>query len=361
MRRTRIALVVLGVALLAGTGAYIGGGLQAFAAYRRTYARYATACDTLVAWAPPDRLYAGFYPNQPVFVSVRVRSPRPQTLRVTVDIPGFTEEQTTQVRAGTAFQSVDFHPSLVPAAADALLGPRQREAQARLRVRGDDGTTCETRAAITLKSRQWMRWSDPEMGDRSMYLAGWVTPQSNDVADFIGRAAQRLVEYEDDYRAATTLHGYNAGNASADDVRAQVNVLFDTLQFDYHVHYAQDNVPYGRDAEQLVQLPRDVLRSGAPTGMCVETTVLLASALERLGMRPYVVIIPGHAFLGVATSATSTGPDDYWETSALGSAVYGSQANVVGRGEAAEAARTGTLQRIIDIAAARDRGIQPME
>jgi hypothetical protein len=138
-----------------------------------------------------------------------------------------------------------------------------------------------------------------------------------------------------------------------------VNALFDTLRQTYHLRYAQMNVPYRQDAMQLIQLPRDVLTSAAPTAMCVESTVIMASAVERLGMRPYIVFTPGHVFLGVATDDHASAIE-YWETSDLNGA-SGAQANVHGYTEFAEASREGKILRTLDIQAARAQGILPME
>jgi hypothetical protein len=54
------------------------------------------------------------------------------------------------------------------------------------------------------------------------------------------------------------------------------------------------------DAEttiQTVRLPRDVILSN--NGLCLELTLVWASVLEHLGIRSYVWLIPGHAFIVV--------------------------------------------------------------
>src|SRR5262249_46391803 len=153
--------------------------------------------------------------------------------------------------------------------------------------------------------------------DNTRYLAGWVTPQSPAIADLLGRAAEQLAEHPEHYAGQARLNGYDQGQATPAGVRAQVDAIFDTLQFDYRLHYAEENVPYNTDSMQLIQLPADILTRAAPTGMCVETSAILASAVEHLGMRPYIVIVPGHAFLGVAMGAGSTAQIQYWETSDL--------------------------------------------
>jgi hypothetical protein len=93
--------------------------------------------------------------------------------------------------------------------------------------------------------------------------------------------------------------------------------------------------------------------------MCVESTVIMASAIERLGMRPYIVFTPGHVFLGVGTTASGAAVE-YWETSDLNGA-SGAQANVHGDAEFADASRAGTVLRTLDIQAERAQGILPME
>ena len=366
-RRKAIALALaLGLAL-AGSLGYVVGGLHAYGQYQLTYSAYATTCNTLLAWDPPAELFTGFYPNMPALLTLRYRSPsaQPQTLRVSVSIPGFTQEESVEQEAYVAFREQSFKPPLLNGdVLDALVGPRQRNAQIVVRIEslGADGKLlCDTSAPVLLKSRQQMRWYDPVTGDNSPYLAGWVTPQASVIGALVGLAAQRLTQRPDLYADTPALYGYDEGRASSDAVRAQVNAIFDTLQFTYHLRYAADNIPYAQDATQIIQLPKDVLTSSAPTGMCVETTAILASAVERLGMRPYIIITPGHAYLGVALGPQANAPRAYWETSDLNGGVLGDQANTHGDLEYNTDQHEGHVLKVIDVLAERQQGIEPME
>ncbi len=360
MQRKHLFLTGAVVLLLALAGGYTWIGLRSFAAYRAANAAYAAPCGGLITWTPPTDLYTGLYPNQPSLLSLRYRSDTPRTLSISVQAPQLTQEQTVLVAANPAYQELSLKPALLGGATlDALVGPRQEPGELDLRVLAGQATICQTSAPVTLYSRQVMRWRDPDGSDNTPYLAGWVTPQADVIRDLVGKAANWLAQRPATYPDATSLHGYDEGRATASDVREQVDALFDTLQFTYHLRYTQDNVPFDSDATQLVQLPRDILTSPDPSGMCVETTVILASAVERLGMRPYIVIVPGHAFLGVALGAGASAPIEYWETSDLGGGVTGSQANVHGDGEYTDA--QAQVRTVLDIAALRARGIEPME
>lgn len=360
-------LVMVAVVLLSGAAAYVVSGLRLYQGYQRAYGNYlvdpAGACGALITWSPPSDIFTAFYVNRPSFLAVRYRSPNPQALRLTLSIPHFTQEQSFDVQAGSAFRTQSFKPPLSdPTVLDSLVGPHQRDAQIVLRVRsGANGKVCDTSWPVRLQSRQVMQWRSAGGGDQSAFLAGWVTPQADVIGTLVGRTADRLTQNPAAYPDTGALFGYNDGQASARAVIEQVNAVFDTLQDVYHVHYVDPNyVPYQQDATQLIQLPKDVLGSAAPTAMCVETTAIMASAVERMGMRPYIIIVPQHAFLGVALGPGINAPMEYWETSMLNGGYSGNQANTKGDDEY-NTEYHGKILRVIDIEHERRQGIVPME
>ncbi len=363
MHRRYLWLTVALAVLIVSATAYILAGDYLYAQYQTSFSRFTSSCNALISWNPPARLYTGLYVNAPNLAVVRYRSQTRQTLRISLSIPQFTDEQSVQVTATEGFQQLAFKPPILSTAAlDALVGPGQRTTQVHLRVQSLSTMLCDTSVPITLFSRQWMRWYDPATGDNSNYLAGWVTPNASAIQDLVGSAAHRLDDPSTRslYPATSEMHGYDAGRATASDVRGQVNVLFDTLQTDYRVRYASDNIPYNQDATQRIQLPMDVLSRSNPTAMCVETTAILASAVEYLGMRPYIIIVPGHAFIGVALGADAGAPIEYWETSDLNGAI-GSQAHVHGQSEYLTYQQRNQVLRVIDIQYERQHGMKPIE
>ena len=366
MRTRYVGLGAVIALLLASSAGFVVAGSQQFAAYQRAYATYKIAatgpCGALITWSPPTTVYAGLYINQPSFLSLRYRSADPETLRLSISIEQFTQDQTVQVQAAPAFQQYPFKPPLIGSSALSLFaGSDSFATQIRLRVQSPGGTICDTTAPVTVKSPEWMHWYDASTNtDYSPYLAGWVTPDAPAIRQLIGRTAIWMQQHPAMYPGTTGLFGYTSGSGAEQDVRNQVNAIFDTLQNVYHVHYAQDNVPYSQDASQQVRLPQDVLSSPYPTGMCVETTAILASAVESLGMRPYFVIVPGHVFLGVALGSSPYALIEYWETSDLNGGVSGTAANVHGDDEYGRFQLAKKILRVIDVQFERGRGIEPI-
>lgn len=360
MRKRYLGLGLVVALLLAGSVGYVSAGARLYQRYQTAYANYqfagTGACDTLIAWSPPSVIYTGLYANEPTLVTLRYRSPKPQALRITVGIPHFTQDQSIQTQAAPGFQDATLKPPPLDAQAVAgFIGPDRRDAQIHLRVQTASGTACDSTTPVTLMSRVWMHWDTAALADSAKYLAGWVTPHAPAISTLVGRAAQWLHDHPSFYPGTDALYGYDQGRASAQDVQNQVNALYDTLESVYHVRYAEDNLVY--DQDQQIRLPSDILSSGAPVGMCIETTAILASAVEYLGMRPYLVVVPGHAYLGVGTGPSSASPIEYWETSDLNAGAYGNQANVHGDAEYAKDDHQGTVLAVVDVLAARTQGI----
>lgn len=364
MRRRYLALGLACLALVAGSAGYIVVGARLYHQYHLAYANYQFAptapCGALIAWSPPTIIYSAFYTSAPSFLSIRYRSPVPETLAITLGIPHVSEDESIQVQAVPAFQQFVFKPPLLAGPAlDSFTGPNQAEGQIRLRVKTSSGMACDTTTPVVIKSRRWMHWLNGPTEESARYLAEWVTPHVSAIVTFIGKTAAWLRDHPLMYPGTSALEGYGEGHASPQDVRNQVNALYDTLQSVYHVHYASDNPVYSGD--ERILLPQDILSDAAPTGMCLETTAILASAIEYLGMRPYFIIVPGHAFLGVALGVSLNSPIEYWETSDLNDGADGASANIDGDNKYATLYTQGQVLQTIDVQYERSQGIVPME
>jgi hypothetical protein len=367
MRRRYTPLAITSALLLCASFVYVLGGFHVYQAYQRAYPDWASAtgpCGALITWSPPKILYTGLYVNQPSLLTLRYRSPQPQSLEISVSIPQFTQGQTIQVQATPEFQSLTFKPlTLNDSVLDALVGPGQRTAELRLHIENSNSVVCDISSTVVLKSPEWMLWSDGGNNiDNAPYLAGWVTPEAKVIRDLIGATTQWIADNPQLYPDINTLMGYSGG-ATAKQVEEEVNAIFDTLQFVYHLNYASDTFLYMQNNAQLVQLPSDILSLAHPSGMCVETTAIMASAVEYLRMRPYFIILPQHAFLGVALGPSGV-DRAYWETSDLSGGANsdrstGAQANI--RGDSEYLQNQNSILYVVDVQYERQQGILPIE
>jgi hypothetical protein len=180
-------------------------------------------------------------------------------------------------------------------------------------------------------------------------LARWVTPHDDKVLQLVAHA-ERLVP-------GGRLHGYNivAGVNLTNQVRAQAAAVFRAMRHS-GISYVSSIYTFGNypGETQRIRMPRETLELS--NANCIDVSVAFASALENLGMKPVVVIVPGHAFTGVRLGPNS---QDilYLDLTVLPKGTFA----------AAESRAQAWLKRTpqsevltVDIGAARALGIYPM-
>ena len=127
----------------------------------------------------------------------------------------------------------------------------------------------------------WAVVSDGKLINMQDYIAVFVTPNAKAVRELLAKAK--------DFAPHHRLDG--ADGSSVPQVRA----IFDALKFDYNMSYVNSPFFYGKDYVQRVRLPSESLRLRAMN--CVDGAVLFASALEALGIKSYIALLPNHAFV----------------------------------------------------------------
>lgn len=133
----------------------------------------------------------------------------------------------------------------------------------------------------------------------AQYVARWVTPHDPEVLSLIASAKRWVPNGR--------FSGYRiAGDPTrqADWVRKQSAAVFQALQSS-GISYVSSIFTFGDfvGQAQRIRLPRETLR--LTSANCIDVSVAFASAMENLGLQPVVVIVPGHAFVGVRLAPSS--------------------------------------------------------
>lgn len=138
---------------------------------------------------------------------------------------------------------------------------------------------------------------DPAGGTRldlTRYLGAFVTPNAPAVVGFLRKVAARHPDGR--------LVGYQGPR---DQVESQVRAAYEALANDAGITYVNSVItfdPEDGSGSQRVRLPRESLEEGSAN--CLDATLLFASLLEAMSLRPALVLVPGHAILAWRPGST---------------------------------------------------------
>ncbi len=346
------------------SGVYVVGGTQAYSRYQQANVAKRKQCGDQgtvhICVRVPEAVFSAYYPSylaaqpQNTLFAVEYSSRIPMTLFVHVTIDEFSQTQSKSVSATATVQREHFLPPLLKQGK--VLDTFIHDVNMSLHVQVTDANKhpfYDNDIAFALHSRRLMQWTQVNR----LRIAAWVTPNDAAVEELVQKAQGYLPNQPAPVPAG--MIGYKG--ASPQQVRDEVDALYDALRLSYHVKYVQESVPYSgtgdSNAVENIKLPKEVLQQHS--GMCIELTTLLAAAVESIGLQPQIVIVPGHAFLGVAVTENNTNIQ-YWDAVDMNNNVAADSANVDANNTYMNYKAQHALVDTILISDARASGVGPM-
>jgi hypothetical protein len=273
---------------------------------------------------------------------------RPSVQVVSAEVNGWTTKlQQTLVLAPHEARKLPLNPELLPAAYE---NAEMRRAILQVKAQtawSDSGFS--KNVPVYLHSAFDLYWGDKF--SNAQFVARWVTPHDPAILGLVSSARA--------YLPAGRMPGYGTQRltpkAEATQSERQARAVFEAFRRT-GISYVSSIFTFGNfsGTTERIRLPGETL--ALHTANCIDVSVAYASAIENIGMKPVIVIVPGHAFVGVRLSPTSQ------ETLYL-------DLTVLPRGSFWQAKQraSGWLKQtpsnqvlMVDIAAARALGIYPM-
>jgi len=227
-------------------------------------------------------------------------------IEISAEIPGFTQKYEKKFKINEQITQFYIHPALLTGELDLDSG---KQAQVNLVV-SDTETgkiIVKDTASVYLKSMH-----DIPIGSSS---TGWgynaydnflsaLTPEDDAIDTLIRKASDEMKrittkEYGEE-KATDSMYGYQDYGYGDPGYGTYYQLMALQLAMsDLGVKYIQSNYSSSETdvALQRIKLPADVLET--QSGLCVETSVFIASALQELGMNAFLVMPPGHCQVAV--------------------------------------------------------------
>ena len=253
------------------------------------------------------------------FVIVTIKNDNSESVKVVVtsEISGFTNKAIDTVTvAAKSTEEIRQNPRLTTAAIDEL--DSERPADLHLLVtyldNGSQKTLLDQTNQTLITSRRDFPWYIKGMSQQADFdlLPAMVTPSDPAVEQLIRAAAN----YDP---SKAMVSGYESDLDADGSVYQRLADLWKAETSDFSLTYISTTISFAPGQSQRIRLPAEVLTQSS--GNCIELVLLYAAAVEALGMQPVVVLIPGHAYLGVRVDGTS---DQYYfvETTMIGQATF---------------------------------------
>jgi hypothetical protein len=232
-----------------------------------------------------------------VVVRVSNSTDTEQRYRIAVRVAGWSDQevQIVNVSAGAAPKFI-FAPSFLP-----RLYRNQEIAAATAQVQITDlagNPVFSTTVPVRIRAVEDMFWG--KGFKYAQFIASWVTPHDAEVEKILSEAKElvpgrRLPGYEDWKDEAGQEH----------ETRIEARAIYATLQRQ-RLSYVKSSLTFGSntDISERIRTPRESI--AASSANCIDAAVLFASAFENLGMEPVIVLVPGHAYVGVKVAQNSS-------------------------------------------------------
>lgn len=268
-----------------------------------------------------DTIYPSLYNSYDSFLVIRTGCMSgTRKVLIEAEIPGFTQAYRETMTLTSAYTVIRIKP---PALAGELDLSSAKSAQIQLTVSEADGTLIEAKTfPVTIKSKYDFEWYSDEYGlaTRDNILC-FMTPEARSITDLKRLAIDEISAMTDGQMQSFVGYQGNRWNNHFVGTYLQAAGIMRAL-YESGVRYNMD--PFSiSGSNQHILFPEDVLAQRS--GLCIETSLVVASALQSANMHVFLIFPPGHAQVAVeiwnGTGDSTAGTGQYFliETTSLDS------------------------------------------
>lgn len=244
-------------------------------------------------------------------VKLKVDSPGFGRMKIEMKVDGVTNHETQIINLKPESKIYYLEPDITEDGYRNLAESKKANLFLKISLIDDDGqesVLMEENKGIFFYSRNDIIWAEENGADNVRYAARWINKDKEEIKDLVRKAADHMKELGGSDSAMIGMQG------DREEIKRQMEAIFLAISKDYQVRYIMAPFSYDSNSAQKVKSPEEVIRT--KSGLCIELSLLMAAALENIGLSPVVVVTEDHAWAGIETSPKS---DDFIfiETTAL--------------------------------------------
>ena len=242
-----------------------------------------------------DTIYPALYNTYDAFLIIKTGcASGTRKILVEAEIPGLTQAYRESFTVDSAYTEIYIKP---PALTGELNLSSAKDAQLQLTISEQDGTLIEAKTfPLTIKSKYDFDWYTDEFGAATQdNILCFLTPESEAIAQLKRDAIDQIYSMSGGRMESFVGYQSNYWGSNLVGTYLQVAGIMRALYED-GVRYNADSFSLS-GSNQHILFPEDVLAQRS--GLCIETSLVVASALQSAGMHVFLVLPPGHAQVAV--------------------------------------------------------------
>ena len=265
-----------------------------------------------IGWV--DTIYPSLYNAYDSFVILNLATFGGQrNIVIEVEIPGFTQKYRQSYTITSTAKQLFIKPPLLTGNLDLTSA---KTAQINMTIYEQNGTQIATYSQpVTIKSKNDVEWYSSDFGVFTKdNILCFLTPESSGIASLKRSAIDEITKMTGG--KMELLPGYQQVLSNRYAVTYLQAAALMRAMYNSGVRYCMDDFSVS-GSQQHVLLPDQVLE--LRSGLCIETSLVIASALQSAGMHAFLIFPPGHALVAVEVWNSGTGAGEYFliETTAL--------------------------------------------
>lgn len=217
---------------------------------------------------------------------------------LTVEVVGFSQKYEQTLTVGRQPQRIYVKPPVLSTGIN-LDSQKETQIKVSLTELGTGNIVATESKTVKLMSINDFRTGYDEYGYTNFVdVLAWVTPESNYIRNLLQSAGQNLKAYT----GVEGIYGYQKYLNVSEQLLTSLQVYAIQQAISQEgVRYVMSYYSIGeaQTGVQRVKRPDDTLLS--KSGICIETAVLMASALQAAGFNSMIVFTPGHCQVAVET------------------------------------------------------------
>lgn len=275
-------------------------GTLDLALYGQEYLSIADEINVSYAYDVPDELVPANYRSMEYLVFIELWTNRDsKDVMVTVEIPEYTHQYKQLITINRAETELAVLPPLVSGITEKLNTSKDSHVEITIEDADTGEIILQATEPIYLNSIYDMRWGE---NGRLYYenILAWVTPENDMILQLQRNAADSVEDMTNGY--IDGIWGYQGEGGAYTEAQItyyQTAAIMHAMADAMEVKYINSSFSTTDSSIQRIATPQRVLENSS--GLCIETAVTLASALQASRMNSMIILLPGHAQVAVET------------------------------------------------------------